>query len=517
MRRRRGGGGMSLFTIGLVALIVIAIGTFLGFTKSIPFRSHYEVKAAFRSANNLKPASPVRIAGVEVGKVTKIERKTKGADGALVTMQIQDKGRPLHEDATFKIRPRIFLEGNFFVDVLPGSGGKEAPKDHVFPINQTAVPVQLDEVLSALQTDTRDDLKTFLREYAAGLKGRGAKGFNRSIKYWKPAYRDSASVSEAMLGEHEHDLSGYVNHAGVVAGALDRNRQRLKDLITNFRQTAGAFARENTSLEAAVAELPRTLRAAQPALAALNASFPGLRGFARDLRPGVRSSGPTIDVSMPLLRQLRGLVSKAELRGLAADLRPTIPALARFTQQAVPLNKQIRQSASCQNEVILPWSHDKLQDDKFPATGPVYTELPKPFPGLAGESRSGDANGQWFRVLAAGGTNLVQFDPGVFGTTALPILGVNPRKPKERPPLRNDVACETQQPPDLRSDPGAPPPQSKVDVNNPLFKARWAKVRAYGIDLMRRSLAREGLGDFKVLDKDITAGDIGKLVGGGAP
>ena len=117
----------------------------------------------------------------------------------------------------------------------------------------------------------------------------------------------------------------------------------------------------------------------------------------------------------------------------------------------MPLNRQIRESASCQNEVVLPWSKDKLVDDKFPSTGPVYTELPKPFPGLAGESRSGDANGQWFRVLAAGGTNLVQFAPGVFGTTALPLLGVNPPKPKSRPPLRNDVPCETQQTPDLRS------------------------------------------------------------------
>ena len=110
----------------------------------------------------------------------------------------------------------------------------------------------------------------------------------------------------------------------------------------------------------------------------------------------------------------------------------------------MPLYEQVRESASCQNEVILPWSKDKLVDDKFPATGPVYEELPKPFPGLAGESRSGDANGQWFRVLAAGGTNLVQFAPGVFGTTALPLLGVNPPKPKGRPPLRNDVPCETQ-------------------------------------------------------------------------
>src|SRR5215218_896655 len=350
MRKRR--GGLSTVGVGVVALVVAVIAVYLGFTKSIPFRPHYEVKAAFKSANDLKPASPVRIAGVEVGKVAKVERARKGDNGVLVTMRINKNGRPLHRDAHFKIRPRIFLEGNFFVDVLPGHTGKEVADGHVFPVNQTDTPVQLDQILTALQSDTREDLKMLLREYAAGLKGKGARGFNRSIKYWKPAYRDSAIVSEAMLGEHEHDLSGYVDRGGVVAAALDRNRGQLKALITNFRRTSGAFARENENLEAAIAELPRTLRVAQPALAALNASFPGLRGFARDLRPGVRSSGPTIDVSMPLLRELRGLVSKAELRGLAADLHPTIPALARFTSQGVPLNQQIRQSASCQTDVI---------------------------------------------------------------------------------------------------------------------------------------------------------------------
>src|SRR5215211_2165750 len=242
MRRRR--GGMSTFTVGLIALVVTLIAVYLGFTKSIPFRSHYEVKAAFKSVNNLKPASPVRIAGVEVGKVSKVERARKGDNGVLVTMRIQDKGRPLHDDATFRVRPRIFLEGNFFVDIQPGTAGDEVEKNHVFPATQTRTPVQFDQVLTALQSDTREDLKILLREYAAGLKGRGAKGFNRSIDYWKPAYRDSAIVSEAMLGEKEHDLSGYVNRAGVVAGALDRNPQRLKDFITYFRRTAGAFARE---------------------------------------------------------------------------------------------------------------------------------------------------------------------------------------------------------------------------------------------------------------------------------
>ena len=66
--------------------------------------------------------------------------------------------------------------------------------------------------------------------------------------------------------------------------------------------------------------------------------------------------------------------------------------------------------------------------------------------------------------------------------------------------------------------PAAPPPQTKVDTSNPLFQERWAKVRQYGIDLMRQSLQRDGLGgQFKVLDKDISAGDIGKLVGGVKP
>src|SRR3954470_13112403 len=170
MRRRS--KGISALTVGVIALVVIAIGVYLGFTKSIPFRSHYEVKAAFKSANNLRPASPVRIAGVEVGKVTKVERARKGDNGAIVTMRIQDTGRPLHPDATFKIRPRIFLEGNFFVDVTQGTSGKEVAANHVFPVNQTATPVQFDQVLTALQSDTREDLRTLLREYAAGLKGR---------------------------------------------------------------------------------------------------------------------------------------------------------------------------------------------------------------------------------------------------------------------------------------------------------------------------------------------------------
>jgi hypothetical protein len=253
-----------------------------------------------------------------------------------------------------------------------------------------------------------------------------------------------------------------------------------------------------------------------PALLALNNAFPPLRLLARELLPGVRSSGPAIDASLPFIGQLRGLVSQPELRGLASDLRPTVASLAKLSTTSLPLYTQVRRNAACANNVILPWSHDTVPDQQFPASGQVFQEAPKVLPGLAGESRSGDANGQWFRVLAASGTNLVTLRPGVFGTTALPILGTNPPPPKARPPLNPNVRCQTQQPPDLHSDPGPPPQQRQLDTSSPAYKTAMAKARADAITWLRDTIKREGLqNSLKVSDQDLTTSLLSQLKGAG--
>jgi phospholipid/cholesterol/gamma-HCH transport system substrate-binding protein len=504
-------------TLGLVSLAVITVALYLGVTKSIPLQSHYEIRAAFQSSNNIRPGSPVRIAGVEVGKVKSIERASEGGEGAILTMEIKDEGRPVHADATAKIRPRIFLEGNFFVDLTAGSpSAPELDDGATIPVQQTATPVQLDEVVTALQSDTREDLKTLLDEYGKGLDGAGAKGFNESIPYWEPAYRDGSVVADAMRGETGHDLSGYVKNAGKTAEALDRNREQLKSLITDFNTTAAAFAREDSNLNAAVAELPRTLRASYPALGALNEAFPPVRALAQELRPGVQNSEATLDVATPFVGQLRGLVSEAELRGLAADLRPTVPDLAALVERSVPLYRQVRRAAGCQNDVIHPWTMDTVPDKQFPAEGPVYEEAPKPLPGLAGESRSADANGSWFRVLAAGGKNLVTFSPGVFGTTPEPLLGANPPKPQKRPPLNGDAPCETQETPDLRTIPGDPPPQRQINTNSSAYQARYTQARGKAINWLTKQLKAEGLQDvLDVATQDVTPQLVDKIAKAG--
>ena len=504
---------MPPFWAGLISTVVVAIAVYFAFARELPWGDHYEVKIHFAESVNVKERQPVRIAGVDVGEVVKVEHADPPKRLVEVTVRIEDDGRPIHEDAQVKIRPRIFLEGNWFLDMSPGTSRSPELKDGgVIPVHQTASPVQLGQVFAILQTETRENIRRIFREYGSALEGEGAAGFNRSIPYWEPAYRDSAIVQDATLGLGAHDLSGYVDSAGRVARGLDRSPNALKSLITDFDDAAGAFARESTSLEAAIGELPRTLRTARPALAKLNDAFPPLRRLAADLRPSVRESGRTIDVSMPFIQQTRRLVSPAELRGLVADLRPTVPNLARLTRDSVPLFETLRESAGCENEVFDRFSNDRLEDPFFPATGRIYEEAAKPLPSLAAESRNGDANGQWFHVLVSAGDYTVNIgdDPNgnpQFAQAYFPVLGTLPPSPRggRRPPLRPDVPCETQEPPDLRAIPGAGDPVVARGLpNTPLARARHERAKDRAVRFMRRDLDRLGLDkQFRVSSKEV--------------
>lgn len=514
--RRNQRTGLTPLAAGVVTLVLVVVIVYFGFTKAIPFQHHFTIKAAFSSANNIKKNSPVRIAGVAVGKVAGVHFLHSGEPAAVVDLRIDNTGLPIHKDATLAIRPRIFLEGNFFVDLHPGSPSAPTLGDgDTIPVNQTSDPVQLDQVLSALPTATRSDLQRLLKELSTGFSGVGGASLNQTVPYMKPAYQSTSIVNDALQGQFQHDLSNYVRGAGLVAKATDANPAQLQSLITDFNTTAAALAAKDVDLAAAIKELPNTLRAAQPALASLNNSFGPLRGLIADLRPAVRSSLPAINATLPLVRQLRLLVRPAELEGLVRDLRPTVPALAQLNIATPPLLSEVRAASSCQNVVVQPWAHDSLRDPTFPATGPTYQEAVKFLPGLAGESRSGDANGQWFRTLSLApsvlaplpGTNLFQF-------SANPIQGGNPPKPNVRPALRPDVPCETQKPPNLDTVASGPPAgqRSIAQPNTPQFQQRYAQAQSAAVGWVSNLLRKQKLTDvLRVSNNPITKSVIPSL------
>jgi phospholipid/cholesterol/gamma-HCH transport system substrate-binding protein len=441
--------GMTPFRAGVIAIVVLGLFAYFGFSKANPFSNPYEFKAVFNDVNNLKPKSPVRIAGIEVGKVTKVEPVESGKGAAQVTMQVDDAGLPIKKDAQLKIRPRIFLEGNFFVDVEPGSPSAGDLPDHgVIPVTQTAAPVQFGDLLTALQRDTRTDLQTFLREYSKGLSDGGAEGFNQAIRYWKPAYLNSSLSNDATLGQDpNHDLQRVLKGQQKTFAALVKDETALKDLVTNFNVTAGAFAREDVALAESVPALRDTLRIGYPALASLDAALPSLRAFAHDALPGVRSSDPTLAASIPFITQARALMSKSELRGTARVLRRTIPDLVRFDQTSVPFLRESRALSACTNNVLVPFMGLKIPN---PDTGneaqnsdqPVRAQIQRGMPGLSGESRLSDGNNQYFHAGAVPPGDRVRPGPPPDGGS-MPM------------PHRPDVPCETQELPNLHA-PGGP-------------------------------------------------------------
>ena len=463
---------LSNFQIGLIAIVLTFIGFYLAFTKSIPFAGHgYQLKAVFADAQNVRAKSPVRISGVDVGEVSDVQHVTdangNGEDAAMVTMDIKDSALPIRQDATMQLRPRLFLEGNLFVDLHPGSpSAPELGSGSVVPENQTSASVQFDQVLTSLQAPVRQDLQIFLKEFGGALaKYGGAEGFRESLRTSPAAYEFTSQVNQALLGTQPGDLAGFVSNLDVVARELNANSAHLQGLITNLNTVSGAFAANQASLREAIIELPQTLAVGRPALFKLNRDFPPLRAFAREALPGVRSANKALDYANPWIGQLRQLISEPELRGLVNDLRPTIPDLAALSSGSLPFLEQVRTLSSCFNNVVIPWSNTDIPNsDSDPPAGKVYQETAWGFSGVAGESRSGDANGQMFRVLGGGGQNTIA--PFNTPDLAAPLTGIAPfdflgsqpaKQSSAKTPFRPDVPCETQDPPDLNSEIGPAP------------------------------------------------------------
>src|SRR3954452_23740830 len=121
--RRGHASRLTAYQAGLIALLVIVVFTFLGVSKDIPFTKPFQIKVVFENAPPIHKNQSVRIAGVEVGKVSKVEAAGGGSPAVVVTMKLDDAALPIHRDARIKVRPRLFFEGNLFFDMRPGTPG----------------------------------------------------------------------------------------------------------------------------------------------------------------------------------------------------------------------------------------------------------------------------------------------------------------------------------------------------------------------------------------------------------
>ncbi|HEY2335597.1 MAG TPA: MlaD family protein [Solirubrobacterales bacterium] len=475
--------------IAVVFLLVFTIGPYLAFTGHVPFTSYgYELKATFGNGVNISTNSPVRIAGVDVGTVIATERD---GDATTVTFTVEGPGRPIHDDAFAAIRPRIFLEGNFFVDLSPGSpSAPELASGDTIPVSHTSTWVQIDQVLSALQSPVRADLSHLLESYGTALthkptaaedrtqlpevRGKtAAQALNGAFHYGGDAGRYSAEVTNALLGTQPHDLSKLVAGTGRAFGALARHEEDLKGLIVNFDVFTGALASQSASLSTTIHRLAPTLKSFHSSLVSLNSSLPPLRAWAIELRPSVAELPGWIKAGRPWVEQARPLLSAKEGGGTARLLREGTPGLAGAAQAgkavAIP---QLNRISLCTSKVLVPTGNQTI-NDQFSTGGPNYREFLYSLADFSGWGASFDGNGTFLRVQPGGGDLLVEqknplgnlsTDKRDYAHTIAAPLGTQPQL-GGAPPKKPNVRCDSNPVPDVNGPLGQVGPASPSVVS----------------------------------------------------
>ena len=263
-------------------------------------------------------------------------------------MELNDERCPLHEDATLQAAAAALPRGQLLRrhPARQPERRRGRPRRPPIPLDQTSSSVQLDQVLTTLQSRRPRgpaDVPRRVRRRARHLRRR--RGPRELYRTSPPAFSYTAQVNEAVPR----------HRAGRPRRPGPQPRPRRPRRSTATRRSSrtwsptsaivtGSFAAEDEALEQAIERAPDTLAARRsPALAKLNARCPPLRAFAREALPGVRRQPG--DAATPRTRSSRSSARwspKTSCAAWSSDLRPTIPQLAALARRTRPFLEQAR-------------------------------------------------------------------------------------------------------------------------------------------------------------------------------
>jgi phospholipid/cholesterol/gamma-HCH transport system substrate-binding protein len=282
-----------------------------------PFR----LQAAFSTAQAVTPGQgqTVRVSGVRVGDITQVGLK----DGhAVVTMALDPQYKGLvHTDASALLRPKTGLK-DMFIELDPGTDAAPAAKaGWTVPVSNTLPDVNPDEILSSLDSDTRDYLKLLIDGAGQGLKGRGAD-LREVFRRFEPTHRDLARVNALVAQRHRH-LSRLVHSLGDLNDELAGKGDDLAALVSSSSAVFRAFASEQANVSRSVGDLPGALRQTTDTLGRVERFANVLRPAAVHLQPALKALDRANGAVQPFATEAAPIV-RDQIRPFVRDARPVV-------------------------------------------------------------------------------------------------------------------------------------------------------------------------------------------------
>jgi phospholipid/cholesterol/gamma-HCH transport system substrate-binding protein len=327
----RGFRRVSPLKLGAVLVIVCLLAGAAAFQKSrivTMLGSGETITAAFDRDHHLRPhVTEVKIAGVPVGVVSDVTHDDEGH--VAVDMKIDaDAVDKLGTAPAAAIRATTVLGGNFYLELTPG--GDPGTFEGTIPPERTRVPVDLGQVIEALQPDARAGLQRSVDRLDATLQEGGRDAVRDVLRDAPAALEPAGEVFEALRGTRGPgtDLTHVVSGLENTARTLTRQQGQLDAIVGSLRDTTAVLDRQRAPVAATMDGLAVDLTTARAGLADLEGTLRRLETTAESARPAARELAPLLAEADPVLVQARALVDDlrpvlAEARPLVTDLVPT--------------------------------------------------------------------------------------------------------------------------------------------------------------------------------------------------
>ncbi len=304
----------TIAVIGTAAAVVVLLDERL----PNPFSDTYDVGVELSAANGVVPGygQPVNVAGVPVGAIS--GARVHGGQ-ALITIAIQRSKLPhVYRDATVALQPVTPLK-DMELELDPGhpSAGRLGAGSTI-PIADSTSPGELEDLLGALDADTRSFLATLISSLATGTAGQG-QNMRRLLVALGPTAHQTREISSALAARRAQ-IAELVHNLSVVTRAASQDG-RLAEVVQAGDATLHAVATQDAALRRSIAQLPHTLNSTGRALTDVSE-------IAHAAEPALTALTPAVK-ALPRTLQTLGPFSESTATALRTHVRP-------FVQDAQP-------------------------------------------------------------------------------------------------------------------------------------------------------------------------------------
>jgi virulence factor Mce-like protein len=440
---------MAIFTLSCFGLLLYLWSAFGG---PVPLKPHgYRFHASFAEATQLAQEADVRISGVNVGKVKKIDLGDDGRTDA--TIEINDKYAPVPEDTRAILRQKTLL-GETYVELTPGDKSSGMiPEDGRLATTQVAPTVELDEILRSFDRKTREAFQVWQQDLGKGIQGRG-EDFSDALGAL-PGFASNTNEVLKILNSQERAVQLGIKNTGVVFDALTERDGQLSDWISNSNRLLSTTAKRDAEIRGLFQAFPAFIDNS-------NLTLRKLEGYAENTTPLSRTLQPVATQLSRLLINLEGLgpdfknffigqgdLIQASKKGFPAssrfltDTRDLLAQLDPFLRNLNPVFKYLalykREIASLfANDTATTQATDQIGEKRYHylrLTSPVNPEALAVYPQRLGSSRGNPyiAPGGYSKVASS----LDVFNSNLCGNGGFPTLA--PAGPNLSEDLRNRI------------------------------------------------------------------------------